>query len=294
MVAYMLQIFLVLSIDKPKFNSKGYCETYCPYGSRKSPHYYYCCDSDHRMGNEPKNLYQAALHKDVNWVKYFLEKGEFVNQINTEELSNTPLHNAVVNENIEIAKTLLKNGANINAVGDNKMTPLHVASLYNNLEFIKLALKYGANINLRDNKNKTPLHNAVIKKNCKMVDYLLSNGAEYYAKFRLHGNYGPYYNAYEYTYNVMPSTGCLNTLIKHNPVDKWLLDNNFELTEYKPIIERLGINKLSDIDNFKGKTKSELFSPIEWSLNYNWLPTSFPCTPNCTQHKINLVRLINN
>ena len=287
-------ILLIIALQKPQFNPKGYCSKYCPSGPRRAPVSYYCCDKDHLIIH-PDNIFDAASHPNEDWIKYYIDKGEYINQINEKQFSYTPLHYAALNKNIEVAKQLLQNGADINAMGDNKVHPIHLASINNNLEFIKLLLKYGANINVKDDKNRIPLHLATIEKNCKIVDYLLENGADYYAKFYVSSSqFSSYYNSYEYTYNRIPASGCLKEIEKHDPLDKWLVNNNFELSEYKTIIDRLGIYKLSDVNKFKGIKKNDLFAPIEWSLNYYWIPTAFPCTPNCTQHKINLFRLINN
>ena len=54
-----------------------------------------------------------------------IDRGSNINAADYDE--NTPLHIAVIKNNIEIVEILLDNGANSNAVNDNGSTPLHFA-----------------------------------------------------------------------------------------------------------------------------------------------------------------------
>ena len=288
-------VLLPLVLEKPAFNPKGYCAKFCPNGRKKAPSSYYCCDSDH-LYPEPKGLFDAAKNKDVRWIQYFIENGNYINEFNEHYYNYTPLHISALNSNIEIAKMLIENGADINSNAKNNLQPIHVAALNNNLELIKLLIKNGANINAKDQFNRSPLHLATFKKNCEIIDYLLNNGADYYETLKFGNNFPVYYNSFEiakYTQDNRFEKSCLPNFYKHDPIKKWLTDNNFDVDEYQPIITALGIIKINDINKFKNIDFENLFNPIEWSLNYSWLPTSFLCTPNCSQHKINIFRLIN-
>ncbi len=277
-------LILSLSLEKPIYNPKGYCQKYC-----KSRFGLYCCDSDHKFP-EPRNLYEAANFKDVNWVKYFHYWGDNINYINPEN-HLTPLHNAATNKNIEVAKFILDNGGDINAVANNKIQPIHLAILNDNLEFIKLSLKYGSDVNSRAYNGFTPLSISTLEKKCHIVNYLLNNGADFYAKFKYENDH--IYDSYDFAYSKQSFKSCLPVLEYHNPINKLLRENNLKIDEYKPILKALGVNKLYQIDSLKNKNIIDLFYPIEWSLTYTWLPSSFPCTPNCFQQKINLFNLIN-
>lgn len=59
----------------------------------------------------------------------------------------TPLHRACYNNNVEMAKLLLKYGANTNAVTEYRWTPLHSACKWGNTECVALLLQFGSNIN---------------------------------------------------------------------------------------------------------------------------------------------------
>ena len=62
----------------------------------------------------------------------------------------TPLHRAAENnESAKVVETLIKNGAEIEALDDIKRTPLHKAAMNNcNAEVVKTLIKMGASIYL--------------------------------------------------------------------------------------------------------------------------------------------------
>jgi ankyrin repeat protein len=60
------------------------------------------------------------------------------------------LHSAVITDNIEIAKLLLENKANVNIKDSYGNTPLWRAS-HMNPKIIKLLLDYGADYNIKNN-----------------------------------------------------------------------------------------------------------------------------------------------
>ena len=238
----------------------------------------------------------SVKNKDIRWVEYFIKNGNNINEVNERYYNYTSLHIASINNNINIAQLLIDNGADIHAYSTNNLQPIHLATLNNNLDLIKLLIENGAKINSKDEFLRTPLHFATFNKNCKIIDYLLSNGADYYSTLKFGNFYSNNYNSYEIARYKLDNSGeksCLSTFNNHDPINKWLLENNFEIAEYLPILSSLGVKKLKDINNLKNINIDSLFSPIEWSLTYSWLPTAYLCTPNCKQHKINLFRLIN-
>ena len=70
----------------------------------------------------------------------------------------TPLHHAVQQGHEEVAKILIKAGANVNkTIGPERWTSLHYAVAYKLVEMVRLLVRNGADINAKDIKGGTPL-----------------------------------------------------------------------------------------------------------------------------------------
>src|SRR5205823_6549536 len=89
---------------------------------------------------------------------------------------NTPLHEAIYHNKMDITELLLKAGADVNAIGDGKV-PLITATLKNNIAIVNLLLNYGAAIEGRGQKNDTALHIAAGENNLSLISLLLDRGA---------------------------------------------------------------------------------------------------------------------
>ena len=79
----------------------------------------------------------------------------------TNNLSETPLHVAAREGDVEEIKELIKYGADIEARTEKEMTPFHIVAYLGNIKAIIALLKAGANIEARDARG-TPLHAAII------------------------------------------------------------------------------------------------------------------------------------
>lgn len=102
-------------------------------------------------------LRDAIENKHTAVTKLLLTNGSKVNSKNKKP-SNTPLHFAAINGDIEIVKMLLDRGANIDAKNQYGRTPLHNAIENKKMEITELLLNRGANINVKSNDGITPLH----------------------------------------------------------------------------------------------------------------------------------------
>jgi uncharacterized protein len=102
-------------------------------------------------------LHLAAFfgHEDV--AKFLVEQGSDVNAISTNAMRVTPLHSAVAHNHLEISKLLVSGGADVNAKQEGLFTPLHGAAQNGNLEISEMLVSKGADINARTNDGKTPL-----------------------------------------------------------------------------------------------------------------------------------------
>lgn len=91
----------------------------------------------------------------------------------------TAIQMAVRDENLEIMKILIDNGADVN-IGSTrlKFTPLQIAARRGNVEMVTLLIASGADVNLPDHEGASALHFAVRSGENEAVDLLITNGAE--------------------------------------------------------------------------------------------------------------------
>ena len=61
--------------------------------------------------------------------------------------TNTPLHLAIQNGNIEIVKILLENQCDFHAVNPDGLTPLQLATQTGNAEIVSMLLRHGVGLN---------------------------------------------------------------------------------------------------------------------------------------------------
>src|SRR5438876_3826681 len=88
-----------------------------------------------------------------------------------------PLIDAVKNVDREAVRSLLKQGANVNATQADGTTALHWSSYRDDLESADLLIRSGANVNTRNDLGATPLWAACQNGSESMVRRLLSAGA---------------------------------------------------------------------------------------------------------------------
>jgi ankyrin repeat protein len=100
-----------------------------------------------------------------------------------QQAKNTQsLLEAVKKGNIDLVKSLISSGANINAKDDRGMTPLHEAAYYGQREVAKVLIAKGANVNETDTAGQTPLHIAANFGAKFVPELLLANGANISAR----------------------------------------------------------------------------------------------------------------
>ncbi|ALA62540.1 ankyrin repeat family protein [Turkeypox virus] len=129
-------------------------------------------------------LFNAVDRGYVDRVIELIGKGEDINK--SDDNGCSPLHYAVENGNVIMAKLLLSKGANPDAVNENaSSSPLHRAVILQNIEMVKLLLDYGAYVDTyEDYTVSTPLDYAVHMKNIEIVRLLLSYGADVDEEYR--------------------------------------------------------------------------------------------------------------
>ncbi|XP_076684322.1 uncharacterized protein LOC143377176 [Andrena cerasifolii] len=124
-------------------------------------------------------LHLAVTNGDIDTVETILRREVDIDA--ACEDGTTVLHKAIRWYKIELIKLLLSRGANVNAEGEYGQTSLHIAVEAGYIELVELLLKHGAYINsvctYGGKENCTPLYIAVIRRNKKLVKLLLEHGA---------------------------------------------------------------------------------------------------------------------
>lgn len=123
-------------------------------------------------------LYRACYHNSIQSAVILLQFGANVNITAKNLISKiewTPLHEAVHNDNVDLVRLLLQNGALPNTPNDEP--PLILAVCVTPCECIKGLLEYGVDINIVDPDGDTALHVACRFRNSSAVKILLKHNA---------------------------------------------------------------------------------------------------------------------
>jgi ankyrin repeat protein len=121
-------------------------------------------------------VHTALLHAiDSDYldiVKLLVERKAPINVVSPE----TPLTTAIMRGHSDIAKFLIKSGADLNLVGEHG-TPLNIAIVEKNWDIVKTIIKSGADVNLVS-KNGTPLNMVIQEENLDIMKFLIESGAD--------------------------------------------------------------------------------------------------------------------
>lgn len=121
-------------------------------------------------------LHQAILRKQPEIAAFLLDHGADVNA--PDGADRTPLHLAVERGDATMVKTLLARKADTTRRDRTGWTPLHHAAAKNQIEIARLLLEGGANPNFLSELGGTPLHEAAAGAGAEMVQLLLDRGTD--------------------------------------------------------------------------------------------------------------------
>jgi ankyrin repeat protein len=110
--------------------------------------------------------------------EYLIEKGADLNAAARNATGFTALTGAVANNHTEIAKLLVKRGAQVNYRYEGGFSPLMGASENGNLELVNFLLANGADPNAKTGDGKSPLSFAKEKNHVEVVEALRRHGAQ--------------------------------------------------------------------------------------------------------------------
>ena len=140
-------------------------------------------------------LYRLGVDDNYEMMQFLIDHGANVDGLADADFQETLLHRAARHGNLDLAKFMIKNGADLDCKSgppswgydedefSEGSTPLEFAVCDGQLEIAELLIKAGANINIPNAKAKTALHYAVERENGKMIQALIHNGANVEAWF---------------------------------------------------------------------------------------------------------------
>ncbi|XP_024869085.1 uncharacterized protein LOC112452879, partial [Temnothorax curvispinosus] len=116
-------------------------------------------DVNAKMAFGLKPIHIAAREGCKDTLEFFISKGLSIKFINNEvdAYNWTLLHYAASKGQLEVAKYLIAQGADVNAKTVNGLTPMHIAAKHGYKDFIQILLKNGAVYNAVDHTCKKPL-----------------------------------------------------------------------------------------------------------------------------------------
>ena len=102
------------------------------------------------------SLMSAIVSDDIDGVTFFVKSDE--NSVNKKNLGGaTPLHIACRQSNLEIAKILIANNADVNASDNEGWTPLMRASLKGDFNLVSFLISKGAKVDLLNSINESAI-----------------------------------------------------------------------------------------------------------------------------------------
>jgi ankyrin repeat protein len=144
--------------------------------------------------SEPTSVAAAAQARDVATVRTLLKNGADVNAAQGDGM--TALHWAALNADRELASMLLYAGANWRATTRmGAFLPLHLAAQSGSDTVVDLLVGAGSDVSARTTTGATPLMLASAAGNAKAVELLLTKGADVNAKESAHGQTAPMWSA---------------------------------------------------------------------------------------------------
>ncbi|OHF00032.1 hypothetical protein CORC01_04678 [Colletotrichum orchidophilum] len=90
----------------------------------------------------------------------------------------SPLHIAATHGHINVAKTLILHGSDVNAPDKAGLAPIHYATQNNQGPMVTMLAEHGADVDFLDPDGCTPLYRAAESGNKAMVERLLRHGAK--------------------------------------------------------------------------------------------------------------------
>ncbi|MDX1924039.1 MAG: ankyrin repeat domain-containing protein, partial [Rickettsiaceae bacterium] len=114
--------------------------------------------------------------RNIDVAKFLIENGADIKEI--DRYGNSLLHNACNKRNIDVAKFLIENGADIKEIDRYGNSLLYNACNKRNIDVAKFLIENGADVNERDQYGDSLLSIAVTHRNLDTARLLVESGAD--------------------------------------------------------------------------------------------------------------------
>lgn len=127
-------------------------------------------------------LWYAVYAESPNAADFWLRRGaeveSYYNSVSGHYfmIRETPLMRSAIQGNLELAKTLIAHGADVNKRGEQELTPLIYASQSDNLELVKFLIEQKADMFAVDYRKRNVLMHAAYCGNNNIIDFYISQG----------------------------------------------------------------------------------------------------------------------
>ena len=109
-----------------------------------------------------RGLWSSAQQNNLNEIRERLKSSNMTKINQCDSSGYTPLHYSVRFQPAHICRLLLENGANPNCqTRASQSTPLHRAIIFNNIDAVYHLLEYKADLTLKDIDGQTPVEKAM-------------------------------------------------------------------------------------------------------------------------------------
>ena len=131
--------------------------------------------------NKKAEMIIGEIYKDepnLNLVRDLIALGANIDWQNEDNYNYTPLHLAVREESVEIARMLIDAGADLDIQDTwGSDTPLHDAAFFGRVEIARMLIDAKADLDVQDNDGRTPLHRAAGNGRVEIARMLIDAGS---------------------------------------------------------------------------------------------------------------------
>lgn len=123
-------------------------------------------------------LHRAVMQNQLEAARFLLTHGASVDLKTESDVRVSPLHIAATIGNREMAELLVERGADINIQANNFETPVLTAARFGRKDVFSFLLSSGAALDITDGNGNNMLFNCILDQDPKAVDMLLEAGMD--------------------------------------------------------------------------------------------------------------------